>query len=79
MSSLRTDLGNVPVVVGEIADAIENSVYFNPVIQTVSSSIANSACVLSDGCTTISDNIHFDRDSQIVMGERYAEAMLSLL
>lgn len=79
VASLRNDLGNVPVVAGEIADAIENSMYFNPVIQTVSSSISNSACVLSDGCTTISDNIHFDRDSQIIMGERYAEAMITLL
>ena len=79
VASLRNDLGNVPVVAGEIADAIENSMYFNPVIQTVSSRISNSACVLSDGCTTISDNIHFDRDSQIIMGERYAEAMITLL
>lgn len=78
VSALRRDLGDVPFVAGEIADAIAESQYFNPVITTVSQHISNSACAVSDGCTTISDNIHFDRDSQIVMGERFAEAMLNL-
>ena len=78
VTNLRTDLGNVPFVAGEIADAESNSVYFNPVIQKISESITASACALSDGCTTLSDNVHFDRDSQIIMGERFAAAMLSL-
>ena len=78
IAAFRSELGDVPVVVGEIPDAIAESQYFNPVITTVSQHISDSACALSDGCTTISDNIHFDRDSQIVMGERFAEAMLTL-
>ena len=82
VSDLREDLGvgeSVPFVAGEILQTHENASIFNPVIAKVPECIPNSACVSSEGLVALPDNLHFDRESQLLLGVRYAEAVISLL
>ena len=82
VSDLRSDLGmpDLPFVAGEIARLREpHNANFNPVIRTISSNIPNSAYISSEGASTIAtDDPHFDRDGQILLGTRYAEKILEL-
>ena len=76
---LREDLGaDVPFVAGEVArDGLGKEI--NPVLDSIPLRIPRSACVSAEGLATRPDNVHFDRASQIRLGERYAEAMQALL
>lgn len=81
VADLRTDLGvgeSVPFVAGEILRSHDNASVFNPVIGRIADYIPNSACVSSEGLAPLPDNLHFDRESQLVLGGRYAEAIISL-
>lgn len=80
VSRLRMELNaeNTPFIAGEIQQNHRNASIFNPVIQTISEHIPNSTYVSSKGCPVLSDNLHFTRDGQITLGERYAAAMLLL-
>lgn len=78
VSDLRNDLDapDVPFVAGEIYEGYKNAVYFNKQIRKISRKIDNAYCVSSKGCTSKSDQLHFSRDGQILLGERYAEIIL---
>ena len=88
VSSLRSDLGNVPFVAGQIATWRTNVEDFNQRISTISSVIENSDYVSSaipEG-TAVStwqwkgaDDPHFSRSAQLVLGERYAEKILQMV
>ena len=80
-SDLRADLCNgeaVPFIVGEILQSHDNAAIFNPVINQASELIPNSACVSSEGLVALPDNLHFDKESQIELGIRYAQKLRQL-
>ncbi len=75
VSELRTDLGNNKLlfVAGQIGQWRTDLNPFNSMITRITSFVSNSAYTPSDGLTNISgDPWHFDRSSQIALGERYA-------
>ena len=78
VADLRNDLDapDVPFVAGEIYEGYKNAVYFNRQIRKISRKIDNAYCVSSKGCTSKSDQLHFSRDGQILLGERYAAIIL---
>ena len=77
VTDLRTDLGcpDVPFVAGQLAPDFKNAPYFNPEIIKIGDVIDNAYCATSEDCLTI-DLTHFDRNSLIMMGERYADIIL---
>ena len=79
VKDLRQDLGSdIPFVAGEVArDGLGKDI--NPVLDSIPMVIPNSACVSAEGLSTHPDNVHFDRESQIQLGIRYAEAMIALM
>ena len=81
VSDLREDLGvgvEVPFIAGEIPHCFSGSRLLNPMIQTIEEHIPNSAWVSAEGCPCNNDNLHFSRECQMILGERYAEKYLSL-
>lgn len=76
ISDFRADLKlpDLPFIVGEITGE-------HPVIaqlRDLPNHVQNTACVSAEGLITY-DRWHFDTESQILLGERYAEAVLSLI
>jgi len=81
VSDLRKDLGvgeEVPFIAGEIPYFFSGSKLFNPMIRNIEEHIPNSAWVSAEGCTGNADSLHFSREGQILLGQRYAEKYLSL-
>lgn len=79
VSDLRSDLEvgeSVRFVVGETVPVYQRRENINPVLNKVPSVIPNSACVSSSDCSSRSDNLHFDRAGLLILGRRYAEALL---
>lgn len=81
VSNLRSDLGAVPFVAGEIAPWHTNRNNFNPIIRTISTKIPDSDWVSSEGCDMLIDESdpHFGREGQLLLGERYAEKILKMV
>lgn len=89
MGDLRQDLGmpELPVVVGQISQwagwtkSPLGTKPFNDMILTVASFLPNSAYASSEGLLPYKDETdpHFDTNSQLMLGKRYAEALLNLL
>lgn len=83
-SSIQSNLPGLFFVAGEIAfwapngQASENIRAFNEMISHISDFIPNTACVSSEGLMPLIDysDPHFCTDSQIVLGERYAQKVL---
>ena len=76
---LREDLGApaLPIVVGEVFDnGKRDSV--RAALRAFSEADPLSGLVLSEGLTTWDPGTHFDAASQLVLGQRYAEAILKL-
>lgn len=75
ISNLRADLGvaNLPFIAGQIA----KDGPINTEIARLPATVHASAFVSSEGLTTF-DGTHFDTRSQLLLGERYAEAMIRL-
>lgn len=80
VAALREALGagDVPFVAGEIFERHRNAGHFNPIIREISSHIPNSGFVSSAGCLMNADSLHFSREGQILLGERYADALMAL-
>lgn len=88
MTDLRHDLGcpDLPVVVGQISrwnwtKRPEGTEPFNRMISQVSRFLPHAACVSSEGLQPYLDESdpHFDTESQLLLGRRYAEAVWKLL
>ena len=83
VKGLRTELGaeNVPFIAGELAYWRSTFLVFNDMIKDIDKVIENSAVVSAEGCTMLKDETdpHFSRDGQILIGERYADALLKML
>jgi hypothetical protein len=75
IKDLRSDLNepDLPVVVGQI----NNVPAINKQLALITKTVKLTGCVMADGlvCT---DRWHFDRDSQILLGQRYSKEMLRL-
>lgn len=83
VKNLRKDLDSpdVPFIAGEIAPWWQPfATNFNPVIRQISNVIPNSAYISAQGTKTVSNeqDPHFDRESQIILGERYASIVLQM-
>lgn len=79
---LRAELGvgtEVPFIAGEIYYGYVNAQYFNPVIRQIGDYVEGGYWVSAEGCTANSDNVHFDRAGQILLGERYAAKLFEVL
>jgi hypothetical protein len=81
ITDYRTDLSlpNLFFVVGQVGQWVTSYQTFNTVIPTVSTVITNTECASSLGLVPtggVLTDPHFDRASQIILGERYATIML---
>ena len=89
VADLRSDLGDVPFVVGELGRWRSYVLGFNAMLQTISGNIPNSDWVSSEGGVPIVtadsngepdlNDAHFNRASQIMLGERYADKILKMV
>ncbi|MGB0766554.1 MAG: sialate O-acetylesterase [Phycisphaeraceae bacterium] len=77
IAQLRKDLGDerLPFVAGQIR--FEPHQPINDIIADLPESVPHTAVASSKGLTTY-DKWHFDTESQLQLGKRYAEAMLRL-
>lgn len=89
VANLRRDLqADVPFVAGELGRWRKVVTGFNEMIHGISDRIPNSDWVSSEGCMPIvtrksegkpdMKDPHFDRESQILLGERYADKVLQM-
>ncbi len=80
IDELRNALGikSLPFVAGQVSEDREESKEFNKVLLELPERVPFTAVVLSYGTTTF-DSTHFDSSSQILLGERYADQMKTLL
>lgn len=79
ITGLREAFGNpdLPFAAGQLSEDVFGAVHFNELILELPGRVHNTAVVRSSGTTTF-DYLHFDTASQLRLGERYAEALLSL-
>jgi hypothetical protein len=76
------NLPNLPFICGELSDDVVRPEFKNfnvNVIQAVKSYIPNSDFVYANGVVLLSDGIHFDAPSVIMLGERYADKFLEVV
>lgn len=84
VADIREDLGlpGLPFVFGELAQWLQDDTApaFNAMLRSAPGQIPYSACVSSEDLTPQVDETdpHFDAGSQLVLGERYAAAVLML-
>jgi hypothetical protein len=88
VADLRSDLADVPFVAGELGQWRSYVLPFNEMLHTISDNISNSDWVSSEGGVPIVTetsngepdltDAHFNRESQIVLGERYADKILKM-
>jgi hypothetical protein len=76
------NLPNLPFICGELSDDVVRPEFKNfnvNVIQAVKRYIPNSDFVYANGVVLLSDGIHFDAPSVIMLGERYADKFLEVV
>lgn len=88
IANFRSDLNmpEMPFIVGEIAEwgpapaDAERNRAFNGVLRRLPKLTPHTACISSKGTTPLinASDPHFDAKSQILLGERYAEALLKM-
>jgi hypothetical protein len=83
IAALRDDLDapNLPFVAGQVfyhPKTRAHTKQINDLLATLPVVVPFTGCVLSDGLTAF-DNLHFDTESALILGERYAGEMLRLL
>ena len=88
VQNLRSDLGvQVPFIAGELGRWRPHVAAFNEMIHSISEYIPLSDWVSSDGCLPRGTadcpepnmkDAHFGRESQILLGERYADKVLKM-
>ena len=75
---LRSELGDVPVIMGEVNHSFKRSALINPVLREVAGQIGNCTCISAEGCAAKDDSLHFNRAGCILLGQRYAEALKNI-
>nr|MBI1231116.1 sialate O-acetylesterase [Cytophagales bacterium] len=80
IQKLRTDLGmpELPFIAGHIAEDQPERKAFNDLIDQLPDMLPFTAVVHGKATKTF-DRVHFDTESQLLMGQRYGEKMLELL
>ena len=84
IANFRRDLGdeNLPFVVGKLGNFYvernPNAVSINEILERISLTVKNTACVDVTGLTSKSDLTHFNAQSARELGKRYAEQMIKL-
>lgn len=77
VKDLREDLDapEVPFIAGETGyGGLGEKI--NPALRQISSYVPFSSCVSAEGLSLRDDNVHFTREAQIELGQRYADAIL---
>ena len=74
VDALRKNLGNVPVIMGEVLYDYSGAEFINPVLNAVADSVPDCVIVSAEGCAGKADRLHFNRAGAKLLGERYAEA-----
>lgn len=69
---------NLPFVAGELGQYSEHYKNFNQMIQKLPEEVPHTALVHTDGLVDRGDKTHFEANSAIKLGERYAAKMLEL-
>jgi hypothetical protein len=79
VADLRKDLGveNLPFIAGEIDAKRRNGKEINAQLAKLPERVRSTAVISSEGC--LSRGRGFDTKGMVLLGERYAEAMLKLL
>lgn len=77
LARIREDIGipDLTFVVGEVYDNQERD-KVRAAIRLISETDENCELVISKGTTTYDEGTHFDAKSQLLLGKRYAEAIL---
>lgn len=89
VADLRADLGlQVPFIAGELGRWRHHVEEFNLMLRSISEHIPDSDYISSEGCMPIVTarsggkpdmrDPHFDRASQIIIGERYADKVMQM-
>lgn len=78
INALREEFDDptLPFIAGQVYTT-ERTQAFNKMLKQLPHFIKNTALVTSEG-TSVFDTVHFDPQSILILGERYAEAMLEL-
>ena len=81
LTDLSLNANEVPLLAGQMVDAQQGGICasMNSIINTLPNTIPTAHVVSSAGCTDQSDNLHFNSAGYRLLGQRYAETMLSLL
>ncbi len=81
VENIRRDLNisDLPVVVGEIGNWRGNSDSMNMVLDGLKEQIPNVGVVSAAGLQHRGDSTHFNNESQITLGDRYAKVMMQLI
>lgn len=79
VENFRTDLNEPGMlfICGDLADRTDFTKFNNIVVHAVADYIPNSTFITAEGTNLLSDNTHFDTESNILLGERYAEKYLN--
>jgi len=83
--NLLKDIGlapnSVPLLAGEVVHADQKGVCasMNEIIQTLPATISTAHVISSAGCEAGPDHLHFSAKGYSMLGQRYADQMLSLL
>ena len=78
VADLRSDLGvdeSVPFVLGEVNYASSHTA-INPILNRAGEVVPNAWCASAEACGANDDNLHFNREGLIRLGENYADIIL---
>lgn len=78
VESFRTDLNEPDLIFicGDLADRPEFEAFNNTVVRAVGEYIPNATFISAEGTQLLPDHTHFDTESYILLGERYAKKYL---
>ncbi len=81
LKDLHLKAKKVPLLAGETVNADQGGICagMNKIIATLPEMIKNCYVISSIGCPDAKDNLHFTAEGYKMLGDRYAEKMLTLL
>lgn len=80
LSDIGLEPNSIPLLAGEVVHADQEGVCasMNEIIQTLPDIIPNCKVISSAGCKAGPDKLHFSMEGYKLLGERYAETMLTV-
>jgi hypothetical protein len=81
LNDLNLKAGDVPLLAGQVVDAGQGgqTAGHNSIINSLPNTIPTAHVISSSGCTAVSDKLHFTSAGYRLLGERYAQKMLTLI